>query len=171
VNERFLQESTTPDPTIWQQQTGGFSVIDQAAVSTDSGDSTMTIRSAPVADVSLQSFVDLRNGGKRARLIARQQDAGTFYSAELVVTRKGQMVLIYRYENGQRTQLGAHRASRRVGRLEFRLHGNQLSLYFRRELLVQVHDSAISAAGAFGISAKEQGVKFANFFAFVDAGT
>jgi hypothetical protein len=165
LEERFVQDSSEPDATVWQQQEGGFAVLDQTAISTDELDSTMTVRSQPVADVSLQSFVDLRSGGQRARLIARQIAPDTFYSAELVVTRKGQMVLIYRYENGQRIQLGAHKAPRRVGRLEFHLQGNQLSLYFRRELLVQVNDSVIAAAGSVGISAKGAGVKFANFFA------
>ena len=165
LEERFRQESTTPDPTVWQQQEGSLAIHDNTAVSTDKFDSTMTIRSEPVADVTLRSFVDLRSGGKRARLIARQIAPDTYYSAELVVTRKGQMVLIYRYENGQRIQLGARRAPRRIGRLEFQLQGSQLSLYFRRELLVQVNDSVIAAAGSVGISAKGSGVRFANFFA------
>ena len=128
----------------------------------------MTVQSEPVADVSLRSFVDLRHGGKRARLIARQIAPDTYYSAELVVTRKGQMVLIYRYENGQRIQLGAQKASHRVGRLEFQLRGSQLMLFFRRELLVQVDDGVIIGAGAFGISAKGAGVKFANLFAVIE---
>lgn len=165
--ERFLQANPEPDAIVWQQQEGGFAVIDQTAVSTSQMDSTMTVRSEPVADVMLRAFVDLRSGGQRARLIARQTAPDTYYSAELVVTRKGQMVLIYRYENGQRIQLGARKAPKPVGRLEFHLRGSQLSLYFRRELLVQVNDNVIAAAGAVGISAKGSGVKFANFFAEV----
>ena len=162
-----MQDSTEPDAIVWQQQEGSFAVLDQTAVSTDEMDSTMTVRSEPAADVTLRSFVDLRSGGKRARLIARQIAPDTYYSAELVVTRKGQMVVIYRYENGQRIQLGARKAPKRIGRLEFHLRGSQLSLYFRRELLVQVNDSVIAAAGSVGISAKGAGVKFANFFADV----
>jgi len=167
LEERFVQNSTEPDAIVWQQQEGSFAVLDQTAVSTDEMDSTMTVRSEPAADVTLRSFVDLRGGGKRARLIARQIAPDTYYSAELVITRKGQMVLIYRYENGQRIQLGAHKAPKQIGRLEFHLRGSQLSLYFRRELLVQVNDSVIAAAGSVGISAKGAGVKFANFFAEV----
>ena len=164
LEERFLQAAPEPDATVWQQQEGSFAVIDQTAVSMDEMDSTMTVRSEPVADVELRAFVDLRGGGQRARLIARQTAPDTYYSAELVITRKGQMVLIYRYEGGQRIQLGARKAPRRVGRLEFSLRGSQLSLFFRRELLVQVNDNVIAAAGAVGISAKGAGVKFANFF-------
>lgn len=165
LEELFVQDSPVPNATVWRQQEGSFAVLDRTAVSNVGMDSLMTVRSDPVADVELRSFVDLRTGGQRARLIARQTAPDTFYSAELVVTRTGQMVLIYRYENGQRIQLGASKAPRRVGRLEFHLRGDLLSLYFRRELLVQVNDGVLAAAGAVGISAKGAGVKFANFFA------
>lgn len=164
--ERFQQPDGDPDPRSWTQQEGRFVVRDQTAVSNDEGFSQLVLRSNAVADVRLRTFVDLRSGGSRAGLIARQSaDGQTYYSAQMVTTLRGQMLVLYSHVHGVRTQLAATRVDVRVGRLEFHVIGNQLSLLFRRQLVLQVNDGTITAAGLVGLRAKGTTAKFANFFA------
>jgi hypothetical protein len=164
--ERFQQPDGAPDPQSWTQQEGRFVVRDQTAVSNDEGFSQLVLRSNATTDVRLRTFVDLRSGGSRAGLIARQSaDGQTFYSAQMVTTLRGQQLVLYRHVNGVRTQLAATRVDVRVGRLELHVLGNQLSLLFRRQLVLRVNDATITAAGLVGLRAKGTAAKFANFFA------
>jgi uncharacterized protein YkwD len=162
--DSFAQPDGSQLSRFWTEKTGNFSVIGGQLRANAAGNLAV-INQTPVADVVVQAGIALGSSASQAAgLVARYSAAGggSMYMAQVSETQGHFTAAIWRRVRGTNTRLTVKALTSGTGVLRFVLQGKHLQLYFNGQLVCDVADSSITAAGLTGLNG-QSGALFSAF--------